>query len=430
MLKRLFDYNPQTTTIRTEIFAGITSFLTMSYILAVNPGMFSVLDGMSTGAVFTATALVAIFGSLLIAFVAKMPFAIAPGMGSNAFFVFTVCIGMGYSWQFALTAVFLEGIIMLLLTITRLRVIIVNAIPKSIKQSISIGIGLFIAFIGLQNAGIVVNDESTLVRLGDISSNNVLLAIIGIILTAVLTIRQVKGGLLIGILATTIIGIPMGITQFQGVVSAPQSIAPIFCQFEWGSILTADMLVVVLSFLSIDLLALTGAAIGVSIKGGYADNDGNIPKINKVFIADSSATISSGIFGTSAACVFIESAAGVAQGGRSGLSAFTTAICFAAALFFSPLFLAIPSAATAPVLIIVGLMMFGSVKELELEDYSEAIPAFVTIITMPLAYSIADGILWGVISYVIINLLSGKFRKLSLGMYILAGLFVLKYIFI
>lgn len=430
MLKRLFDYNPQTTSIRTEIFAGITSFLTMSYILAVNPGMFSVLDGMSTGAVFTATALVAIFGSLLIAFVAKMPFAIAPGMGSNAFFVFTVCIGMGYSWQFALTAVFLEGIIMLLLTITRLRVIIVNAIPKSIKQSISIGIGLFIAFIGLQNAGIVVNDESTLVRLGDISSNNVILAIIGIILTAVLTIRQVKGGLLIGILATTIIGIPMGITQFQGVVSAPQSIAPIFCQFEWGSILTTDMLVVVLSFLSIDLLALTGAAIGVSIKGGYADNEGNIHKINKVFIADSSATISSGIFGTSAACVFIESAAGVAQGGRSGLSAFTTAICFAAALFFSPLFLAIPSAATAPVLIIVGLMMFGSVKELELADYSEAIPAFITIITMPLAYSIADGILLGVISYVIINLLSGKFRKLTPGMYILAGLFVLKYILI
>ena len=428
MLKRLFDYNPQTTSIRTEIFAGITSFLTMSYILAVNPGMFSVLDGMSTGAVFTATALVAILGSLLIAFVAKMPFAIAPGMGSNAFFVFTVCIGMGYSWQFALTAVFLEGIIMLLLTITRLRVIIVNAIPKSIKQSI--GIGLFIAFIGLQNAGIVVNDESTLVRLGDISSNNVILAIIGIILTAVLTIRQVKGGLLIGILATTIIGIPMGITQFQGVVSAPQSIAPIFCQFEWGSILTTDMLVVVLSFLSIDLLALTGAAIGVSIKGGYADNEGNIPKINKVFIADSSATISSGIFGTSAACVFIESAAGVAQGGRSGLSAFTTAICFAAALFFSPLFLAIPSAATAPVLIIVGLMMFGSVKELELADYSEAIPAFITIITMPLAYSIADGILLGVISYVIINLLSGKFRKLTPGMYILAGLFILKYIFV
>lgn len=430
MLKRLFDYNPQTTSIRTEIFAGITSFLTMSYILAVNPGMFSVLDGMSTGAVFTATALVAILGSLLIAFVAKMPFAIAPGMGSNAFFVFTVCLGMGYSWQFALTAVFLEGIIMLLLTITRLRVIIVNAIPKSIKQSISIGIGLFIAFIGLQNAGIVVNDESTLVRLGDISSNNVLLAIIGIILTAVLTIRQVKGGLLIGILATTIIGIPMGITQFQGVVSAPQSIAPIFCQFEWGSILTTDMLVVVLSFLSIDLLALTGAAIGVSIKGGYADNEGNIHKINKVFIADSSATISSGIFGTSAACVFIESAAGVAQGGRSGLSAFTTAICFAAALFFSPLFLAIPSAATAPVLIIVGLMMFGSVKELELADYSEAIPAFITIITMPLAYSIADGILLGVISYVIINLLSGKFRKLTPGMYILAGLFILKYIFV
>lgn len=429
MLKRLFGYDPQATNIRTEIFAGFTSFLTMSYILAVNPGLFSVLDGMPAGAVFTATALVSVFGSLLIAFVAKMPFAIAPGMGPNAFFVFTICLGMGYSWQFALTAVFLEGIIMMLLTVTRLRVAIVNAIPKSIKQSISIGIGLFIAFVGLQNAGIVVNDESTLVRLGEITGSNVILALIGIALTSVLTIRNIKGSLLIGILATTIIGIPMGITHFQGIISTPQSVAPIFCQFEWKSILTVDMLIVVLSFLSIDLLALTGTAIGVCIKEGYADKDGNIPKINKVFISDSAATISSGVFGTSAACMFIESTAGAAQGGRSGLSAFTTAICFAAALFFSPLFLAIPSAATAPVLIIVGLMMFGSVKDIELADYSEAVPAFITIITMPLAYSIADGILIGVISYVIINLLSGKFRKLTPGMYILAVLFALKYIF-
>ncbi len=427
MLRKLFGYDPQTTTIRTEIFAGITSFLTMSYILAVNPGIFSVLDGMPAGAVFTATALVSIFGSLLIAFIAKMPFAIAPNMGSNAFFVFTVCLGMGYSWQFALTAVFLEGIIMMLLTVTKLRVAIVNAIPKSVKQSISIGIGLFIAFIGLQNAGIVVNDESTLVRLGDITSSNVILALIGIIITSVLMIRKVKGGLLIGILATTLIGIPMGITHFQGLVSAPQSIDPIFCKFEWGNILTLDMLIVVVSFLSIDLLALTGTAIGVCIKEGYADKDGNIPKINKVFVSDSAATISSGLFGTSAACMLIESTAGAAQGGRSGLSAFTTAICFAAALFLSPLFLAIPSAATAPVLIIVGLMMFGSVKEVELSDYSEAIPAFITIIVMPLAYSIADGILIGVISYVVLNLLSGKYRKLTPGMYILAALFILKY---
>lgn len=430
MLRKLFGYDPLKTNVRTEIFAGITSFLTMSYILAINPAIFSVLDGMPAGAVFTATALVSIFGSLLIAFVAKMPFAIAPSMGSNAFFVFTVCLGMGYSWKFALTAVFLEGIIMLLLTVTNLRVAIVNAIPKTVKQSISIGIGLFIAFIGLQNAGIVINDDSTLVRLGDLTSNNVLLAVIGIILTSVLMVRKVKGGLLIGILATTLVGIPMGITHFQGILSTPQSVAPIFCQFEWGSILTVDMLVVVLSFLSIDLLSLTGTEIGICIKEGYADKDGNIPKINKVFISDSAATISSGLFGTSAACMLIESTAGAAQGGRSGLSAFTTALCFAAALFFSPIFLAIPAAATAPVLIVVGLMMFSSVKDIELSDYSESTPAFITIITMPLAYSIGDGILLGVISYVVINLLSGKHRKLTAGMYILAALFVLKYIFV
>lgn len=430
MLKKLFGYDPLKTNVRTEIFAGITSFLTMSYILAINPAIFSVLDGMPAGAVFTATALVSIFGSLLIAFVAKMPFAIAPSMGSNAFFVFTVCLGMGYSWKFALTAVFLEGIIMLLLTVTNLRVAIVNAIPKTVKQSISIGIGLFIAFIGLQNAGIVINDDSTLVRLGDLTSNNVLLAVIGIIVTSVLMVRKVKGGLLIGILATTLVGIPMGITHFQGILSTPQSVAPIFCKFEWGSILTVDMLVVVLSFLSIDLLSLTGTEIGICIREGYADKDGNIPKINKVFISDSAATISSGLFGTSAACMLIESTAGAAQGGRSGLSAFTTALCFAAALFFSPIFLAIPAAATAPVLIVVGLMMFSSVKDIELSDYSESTPAFITIITMPLAYSIGDGILLGVISYVVINLLSGKHRKLTAGMYILAALFVLKYIFV
>lgn len=430
MLRKLFGYDPLKTNVRTEIFAGITSFLTMSYILAINPAIFSVLDGMPAGAVFTATALVSIFGSLLIAFVAKMPFAIAPSMGSNAFFVFTVCLGMGYSWKFALTAVFLEGIIMLLLTVTNLRVAIVNAIPKTVKQSISIGIGLFIAFIGLQNAGIVINDDSTLVRLGDLTSNNVLLAVIGIIVTSVLMVRKVKGGLLIGILATTLVGIPMGITHFQGILSTPQSVAPIFCKFEWGSILTVDMLVVVLSFLSIDLLSLTGTEIGICIREGYADKDGNIPKINKVFISDSAATISSGLFGTSAACMLIESTAGAAQGGRSGLSAFTTALCFAAALFFSPIFLAIPAAATAPVLIVVGLMMFSSVKDIELSDYSESTPAFITIITMPLAYSIGDGILLGVISYVVINLLSGKHRKLTAGMYILAALFVLKYIFV
>lgn len=428
MLRKLFGYDPHTTNIKTEIFAGITSFLTMSYILAVNPGMFGLLEGMPAGAVFTATALVAIISTLLVAFVAKMPFGIAPGMGPNAFFVFTICMSMGYSWQFAVTAVFIEGIILTLLTICNLREALIRVMPAAVKKSITIGIGLFIAFVGMQNSGMIVNDGSTLVKLGNITEGSGLLTIIGIFITGFLVIKNVKGGMLIGILATTLIGIPMGITDFQGIISMPQPVSPICCKFEWGSILTADMLLVVVSFLFIDLFSLTGSALGVCIKGGYADKEGNVPGIKRLFIADSIGTISSGLFGTSAACTFIESSSGVAQGGRSGLTAFTIAVCFAAALFFSPLFLAIPSAATAPVLIIVGLMMFSSIKDLPLDDLSESIPAFITILVMPLAYSIADGILLGMISYVVINLLCGNCRKLSPGMYILAAICILKYI--
>lgn len=428
MLKKVFGFDPQRSSIRTEIFAGITSFLTMSYILAVNPSLFSILDGMPQGAVFTTTAIVSIIGSLLVAFVAKMPFGIAPAMGPNAFFVFTVCLGMGYSWQFALTAILVESFILILLTLTDLREAMVNAIPVTIKKSITIGIGLFITFVGLQNAGIVVQDDSTLIRLGNITEGSGLLAMIGLAITAALVIRNIKGGLLIGILATTIIGIPMGITHYQGIVSVPQSVEPIFWKFEWAEIFTTDMLVVVFSFMFIDLFSLTGSAVGVCMKGGFADKDGKIPGIKRIFISDSFSTLCSAIFGTSAACTLIEGSSGVAQGGRSGLTAFTVAVCFAIALFFSPLFLAIPSAATAPVLITVGLMMFSSVKELPLDDYSEAIPAFITITVMPLAYSIADGILLGFISYVVVNVLSGNFRKLSPALYILAVLFALKYI--
>lgn len=430
MLKRLFGFDPQKSTIRTEIFAGITSFLTMSYILAVNPGMFSTLEGMPAGAVFTTTALVAIISTLLVAFIAKMPFGIAPGMGPNAFFVFTVCLAMGHSWQFALTAILIEGFILLALTVTGLRIALVNAIPSSIKQSITIGIGLFIAFVGLQNAGLIIADESTLIKLGSITEGSGLLALIGLAITSFLVVKDIKGGMLIGILVTTAIGIPMGLTQYNGIISAPQSIEPIFFQFQWDRILTSDMLVVVLSFLFIDLFSLTGSALGVCIKGGFADKDGSVPGINKMFIADSVGTLCSSVFGTSAACTFIESSSGVAQGGRSGLTALSIAFCFTAALFFSPIFLAIPAAATAPVLIIVGMMMFIGVRDLPLDDLSEAIPCFITIIMMPLTYSIANGILLGMISYVIINLLCGNFRKLSPGMYILATLFILKFIFL
>lgn len=429
-LSRLFGFDPSSTDITTEIFAGLTSFLTMSYILAVNPSLFSNLEGMPKGSVFTATASVAIISTLLMAFLAKKPFGIAPGMGPNAFFVFTICLGTGHSWQFALTAILIEGIILLLLTVSNLRESIVNAIPAVIKQSISIGIGLFITFVGMQNAGLIINDESTLVKIGNITEGSGLLALIGLVITSVLVIKNIKGGMLIGILLTTLIGIPMHITQYQGILSPPESISPIFCQFEFDRILSTDMLVTVISFLFIDLFSLTGSAIGVCMKGGFTDSNGNIPGIRRMFMADSIGTISSGLFGTSAACTFIESSSGVAQGGRSGLTAFTIAIFFAIALFFSPLFLAIPNAATAPVLIIVGLMMASSIKDIPFDDFSEAIPAYITIMTMPLTYSIADGILLGIISYVLLNLICGKLNKLSPGMYILAVLFILKYIFL
>lgn len=425
----LLGFDPNRHNWKTEVLAGITSFLTMSYILAVNPSMFGILEGMPQGAVFTTTALVALISTLLVAFVARMPFGIAPGMGPNAFFVFTVCISMKYSWQFAVTAILIEGFILLVLTLTKLRETIVDIIPNTIKKSLTIGIGLFIAFVGLQNAGIIIKNDSTLVTFGSITQGSGLLTIIGLIITALFVVKNIKGGMLWAILITTIIGIPMGLTKYQGLISLPHSPAPIFCQFEFDKVLTIDMLVIVLSFLCIDLFSLTGSAIGVCMKGGFADKDGRIAGINRLFIADSLGTITSSLLGTSAACTFIESSTGAVQGGKTGLTALATALCFGVALILSPIFLAIPAAATAPILIILGLMMFKSVTELDLEDMSEAIPGFITIILMPLAYSIADGILIGIISYVVINTICGNFKKLSPGMYILALLFILKYIF-
>jgi AGZA family xanthine/uracil permease-like MFS transporter len=426
----LLGFDPKRHNWKTEVLAGITSFLTMSYILAVNPSMFGILEGMPQGAVFTTTALVALISTLLVAFVARMPFGIAPGMGPNAFFVFTVCISMKYSWQFAVTAILIEGFILLVLTLTKLREAIVDIIPNTIKKSLTIGIGLFIAFVGLQNAGIIIKNDSTLVTFGSITQGSGLLTIIGLIITALFVVKNIKGGMLWAILITTIIGIPMGLTKYQGLISLPHSPAPIFCQFEFDKVLTTDMLVIVLSFLCIDLFSLTGSAIGVCMKGGFADKDGRIAGINRLFIADSLGTITSSLLGTSAACTFIESSTGAVQGGKTGLTALATALCFGVALILSPIFLAIPAAATAPILIILGLMMFKSVTELDLEDMSEAIPGFITIILMPLAYSIADGILIGIISYVVINTICGNFKKLSPGMYILALLFILKYIFL
>ena len=430
MLKKLFGFDPSQTTVRKEILAGITTFLTMSYILAVNPSMFSLLDGMSGGAVFTSTALAAIIGCLAMAFWGKLPFGLAPGMGLNAFFVYSVCLGMGYSWQFALTAVLLEGIIFILLTVTNVREAIVNAIPLSLRNAIGAGIGLFIAFIGLSSAGVVVNNDATLVSLGDITSGSALLALIGLVITGFMYMRNVPGAILIGILITMLIGIPMGVTEFKGVVSHPESIAPIFCQFEFGKILSLDMLVVVFTFLFIDMFDTVGTLVGVCTKANMIDEKGNIYRIRQAFMADAIATTAGAMLGTSTTTTYVESAAGVAQGGRSGLTALAVAVCFGVALFFSPLFLSIPAAATAPALIIVGLLMMEPITKIPFDDFSESIPAFVCIVMMPLTYSISNGILLGMIAYVLMNIVCGNFKKITLAMYILAVLFVLKFIFI
>ena len=429
-IQKTFGMDPAKHSIRTEIIAGITTFLTMAYILAVNPSIFGALatQGMPTDAVFTATALAAIVGCLVMSIYAKKPFGLAPGMGLNAFFVFTVCLGMGHSWQMALTAIFLEGILFILLTITNVRKPIVDAIPMNLKRAIGAGIGLYIAFIGLKSAGIIVSSDSTSVTLGPLSDSTSLLAIIGLLLTSVLVILKVRGGMLLGILVTTIIGIPMGVTHFNGLLSTPPSISSIFCQFEWSQIFSWDMVAIVFTFLFIDMFDTIGTVVGVSVKSGMVDEKGNVDGINKVLMADAVATVAGAMFGTSTTTTYIESASGVSEGGRTGLTSFTIAVCFAIALLFSPLFLAIPGAATGPVLFIVGVMMAAPVKEIDWEDYSEAIPAFVTMLLMPLAYSISDGIMLGMISYVVINALTGKFKKVSVTMWILAVLFVLRYV--
>ena len=430
MLKKLFGFDSAQTTIRTEIVAGITTFLTMSYILAVNPTMFGELDGMPMGSVFTSTALAAIVGCLAMALIGKLPFGLAPGMGLNAFFVYSVCMGMGYSWQFALTAVLIEGLIFIVLTLTNVREAIVDAIPMSLRNAIGAGIGLFIAFIGLKSAGVVVDDGATLVALGDITSGSALLAFIGLIITGFLYARNVPGAILLGILLTMVIGIPLGVTEFRGVVSVPESISPIFCKFEFDKIFSVDMLVVVFTFFFIDMFDTVGTLVGVCTKANMIDEKGNIQRVKQAFMADSIATTVGAVLGTSTTTTYVESAAGVAQGGRSGLTAFVVGGCFVVALFFSPLFLSIPSAATAPALIIVGLLMMEQVKYIPFDDFSESIPAFVCMIMMPLTYSISNGILIGMITYVLMNMICGKFKKLSPAIYVLAVLFILKYILI
>ena len=427
MLEKLFAFNPKETTVRTEITAGITTFLTMAYILAVNPNILGE-TGMDKGALFTTTVLMSALPTIFMALYAKLPLALAPGMGLNAFFAYTVCLVMGYSWQFALTAVFLEGLVFLLLTVTNLREKIVDVIPNALKNAISAGIGLYIAFIGLQGADIIVNNDATLVSLGDLTTGSALLGAIGIIVTSILLVKNVKGALLWGILATTLIGIPLGVTQINGVFSTPPSIEPIFMQFEWNQIFTKEMVIIVFTFLFVDLFDCIGTVIGVANRAGLIKEDGKIPHLKEVFMVDSVSTAAGAVMGTSTVAVYVESAAGVNEGGRSGLTAFVTGICFLLALFFAPLFLAIPAAATTPVLVLVGLMMMSSVLKINFDDYAEAIPAFICVLLMPLTYSISEGIVLGHLSYIFINLLSGNYKKMTVGMYILAIFFLIKFL--
>ena len=430
MLKKLFGFDPEKTSVKTEIVAGITTFLTMSYILAVNPSMFGILEGMPAGAVFTSTALAAIIGCLAMAFIGKLPFGLAPGMGLNAFFVYSVCLGMGYPWQFALTAVLIEGVIFIILTLTNVREAFVNAIPEHLRNAIAAGIGLFIAFIGLHSGGIIVADGATLVKLADITSGQALLALVGIVITAILYAKRVPAAILLGIIITMLIGIPGGITEFKGVLSTPESIKPIFCQFQFENIFSLDMVVVVFTFLFIDLFDTIGTLIGVCSRANMVDKNGNIYRVKQAFLADSIATTAGAVLGTSTTTTYVESAAGVAEGGRSGLTAFVVAVCFAVSLLFSPLFLSIPAAATTAALVIVGMLMLESVRRIPFNDYCESIPSFICIVMMPLTYSISNGIMLGMISYVLLNMLCGKFKKITPVMYVLAVLFVLKFIFI
>jgi AGZA family xanthine/uracil permease-like MFS transporter len=428
MLEKFFSLKQNNTTVRTEILAGLTTFMTMAYILAVNPDILSA-TGMDKNALFTATALSALIATLVMALFAKLPFALAPGMGLNAFFAFTVVLGMGHTWQFALTAVFLEGIIFLVLTFFNIRELIVNSIPISLKHAISAGIGLFIAFIGLQNAGIIVNNDAVLVGLGKMGSPAVLIAIGGIVLTAVLLSLKVKGALLIGIFSATIAGLPFGVTKMPegNLVDLPPSLEPIFFKFEFSQIFTFDMMIVLFTFLFVDMFDTVGTLVGVSSKAGMLDKDGKVPRVKQALFADAIGTTAGAILGTSTVTTYVESASGVAEGGKTGLTSLSTAAFFAIALFLAPLFLMVPAAATAPALVLVGFFMMTPILNINFEDYTESIPAFIAIIIMPLTYSIAEGIVFGMLSYVLLKLLTGKTKDLTIVMVVLAVLFILKF---
>ena len=393
ILQKLLGFDPKTMRKRTEVVAGATTFLTMCYILAVNPTILST-TGMDRGALFTSTAIAAAIATLLLAFMAKLPFAQAPSMGLNAFFAYTLCQAMGYSWQQSLAIMLIEGIVFLLITFINVREAILNAIPENLRHAISVGIGMFIAFIGLKNAGIIVSSPATFVTLGKFTPAAIL-GVIAILLSGVLMARKVKGALFVSIIATTVIGIPLGVTEIPShwiPVSMPQSLSPIFCQFDFSGIINFRTLMVVISLLLVNIFDTVGTLVGLAYKTNIVRPDGAIPKIKEAMMSDAIGTTCGAFLGSSTLTTYVESASGIAEGGRSGLTSFTTGILFIVALFLSPLFMLIPSAATSGALVLVGVLMLDSVKRLNLADVSEAFPVFITMITMVLCYSIADGI--------------------------------------
>ena len=429
-LERIFKLKEHNTTVRTEIIAGITTFMTMAYIIIVNPLTLSEA-GMDFGAVLTATCLSAGLTTILMAFYANYPFALAPGMGLNSFFAFGVVLGMGYSWEMALTAVFVEGIIFIIMSFFKVREAIIDSIPQNLKYAVSVGIGLFIAFIGFVNAGIV-KAGGAIVTLGDMKSPTAILAMIGLIITGVLLYKNVKGALFIGILLTTVIGIFMGVAKLPtNIVEMPPSMASTFLvvlKTKWSEIFSVDFLVIIFTFLFVDVFDTVGTVVGVASKANMLDKDGKLPKASQVLLTDAIGTTIGALFGTSTVKTYVESASGVAEGGRTGLTALTTGVLFLFALLFSPIFLIIPAAATAPALILVGLFMMEPIKKVDLKDFTEAIPAFLTIIMMPISYSISEGIVFGMLSYTILKTLTGKAKDVSIVMYVLSLIFVLKYI--
>ena len=427
MIEKIFKLKKYNTTVRTELIAGVITFLTMSYILVVNPNILSA-TGMDRGALFTATALAAVFGTLFMAFIPNLPIAQAPGMGLNSFFAFSVVLGLGFSWQMAITAVFIQGIIFIVLTFFNIRELIVNSIPNTIKYAIPVGIGLFITFLGLQNAGLVVRDENTMITLGAMSDRHVWVALLGLVLTAVLYYKKIHGAFLIGIASATIFAVILGLvdTPQSSLVTLPPDISPIFMQFEWNQIFTFDMLIVVFTFLFVNLFDTIGTLLGVASKIGITDKNGSFPQIKKALFADALGTTVGAMLGTSTVTSYVESASGVAVGGRTGLTALSTAIMFGLALFLAPLFLMVPASATAPALILVGLFMITSVVNVNFDDMTEALPAFLTMIMMPFAFSIAQGIIFGMLSFVFMKALSGKWKHISTTMWVIFVLFIVK----